>query len=1034
MPDPDEPSDDEFTQQPFPATTPTPKRENTPHNRMRDDLVKAKWFNSDRTADDTTDEDVYKQHQEWQSQERKATATAETEKTKNKGTEEGAPSFNRETGLQRIAEHLYGENYTQEQLDKVTRSYEHSPDPKIIDALDAHRAKAHNDLEQSTEKTENKKKNFDKLMAESQALATSEEDVEGLSPEEATDKAREVVHQIARDAHHYDKDTIRHQQRLIEKLKNRGADLDSIHEELKELNDKGIELGSDAHLAYQAQKDKDALDLAQKKQDDHASRSDALASHLGNAHKHPSFLNANVIHTPEVDEDGKTTGESTAHRIGHDGAGNMYKDEATAGHHPEHGEDWSQMGDEQYHPDAPLYLGHNDEQRKAYQKVHDLKHKLHQLAGEDATALDAHDKEGRQISAKHNLSRADAESKHARNMTALNYKHLEDKDAHTMKLTEDTAKLKKAHEEGDQQRVDAYAEDRAVLESDQEQGRTNMSNKHTADKEAMLTRENGVAKQGLEVENHANDHSAAMEAHRSNHRDAVSAHQQAHDDHVEGLEGQLAGTESSEERGNLTQAIEAKHESHASEKADMQASHETEQSEMQDSHDGTHSQMQGAHQAAADQLGEDQANMEGRHLSESTRLQSDHAVIQDNLNAKHGDIQSSAERTQETDRQQLVDTAIENIDKDVDDMKKKAAASKDTQDIRNREIDEVEKPELAEHAGRKPELAVEHFDQGQELQDATQEAEEVGVTNEQLANPELGAAHEQHAESEENCDGPPDGEVPPRDSDGNAMKWKCGKGRNWVKDDAHQVGIDAAASGQAAYIPAGEHGNAMISHGGNLFDVSPPEEGQSVDAMSAGLHNAIGGLNLEGGSDDEPHLIPEAILQDAGINIAGVGGGDTDEPEGEKQKKGDWMGAGSAGQRMEARAYKGAADWLNRTIGGTKTGGQAQKFMQDLKDGGSSRDEALGSAMQRLGVMAGRAGGEGWQAVKGRAGSAGSDLKPSGKRELARALKNVMPQGAFERAFGDDMKQQINRENRHRKSKAVNLLVERYKDAAAKVK
>jgi len=266
------------------------------------------------------------------------------------------------------------------------------------------------------------------------------------------------------------------------------------------------------------------------------------------------------------------------------------------------------------------------------------------------------------------------------------------------------------------------------------------------------------------------------------------------------------------------------------------------------------------------------------------------------------------------------------------------------------------------------------------------------------------------------------------------MKWKCGKGRNWVKDNAHQLGIDAAQSGQAAYIPAGEHGNAMISHGGNIFDVSPPAEGpnQPVDPMAAGLHEGISALNLEGGSDDEPHLIPEAILQDAGINIAGVGGGEGDgeEPEGEKQKKGDWMGAGSAGQRMEARAYKGATNYLNRIIGGTKKGGQAQKFLQDLKDGGSSRSEALGSLMRRGRFARGRAGGEGYAATKGR----GSDLHPSAKRELARLASKVMTQGHFERAFGKDMRQQLKREDRHEKSKAVNLLVARYKDAADKVK
>ena len=1029
---------------PTPVVTPTPtptgtetsttdtetSEDSTRHNRMRKDLVDAGFYTSQQVADDTTDDDVYKHWNRWGDQERAKRDKASAEEAKNKGTGEGTPDFDRDEGLQRIAEYLHGKDYTQDDLDEVTRAYSHSPESKIKEALDAHRAKAHNDMGQSREKTENKKKNFDKLMAESQALATSEEDVEGLSPEEATDKAREVVHQIARDAHHYDKDTIRHQQRIMEKLKNSGADLKSIHEELTELNDKGIELGSQAHLDYQEQKNKDALDAAQKEHEDHQARSDALASHLGNAHKHPSHTNANVIHTPEVGEDGKTTGESTAHRIGHDGRGNMYKDETTAGHHPEHGEDWSQMGEEQYHPDAPLYLEHDGDQRDAYQKVHELRHDLHRAMGEDATALAKHAQEGREISAKHNTSRAEAASEHARNVTKLRYKHLEDTDAHTMKLTEDTAKLKKAHEEGDQQRADAYAEDRAVLESDQEQGRTNISNRHAADKEAMLTRENGVAKQGLEVENHANDHSAAMEAHRSNHRDAVSAHQQAHDDHIEGLEEQLAGTESSEERGNLTQAIEAKHESHASEKADMQASHETEQSEMQDSHDETHSQMQGAHQAAADQLGEDQANMEGRHLSESARLQSDHAVIQDNLNARHGDIQSSAERTQETDRQQLVDTAIENIDKDTAEYKKKVAQSQDVQDIRNQEIDAVETPELAEHAGRQPEMAAEHMKAAGELGDAEEEARRLKVTDEQLANPELGAAHEQHAEAEENCDGPPDGVVPPIDAQGNAMKWKCGKGRNWVKDDAHQVGIDAAQQGQAAYFPAGEHGNAMISHGGNIFDVSPPEEGQSVDAMSAGLHNAIGGLNLEGGSDDEPHYIPEDILKDAGIDIAGVGGGEEEEPAGEHQKKGDWMGAGSAGQRIEARAYKGAKDWLDRTIGGTKKGGQAQKFLQDLQEGGSKRDEALGSLLRPGRFARGRIGGEGYAATKGRT----SDLTPSGKREMARLASRFMPQGAFERAFGKDMRQQLKREDRHEKSKAVNLLVARYKDAADKVK
>ena len=133
---------------------------------------------------------------------------------------------------------------------------------------------------------------------------------------------------------------------------------------------------------------------------------------------------------------------------------------------------------------------------------------------------------------------------------------------------------------------------------------------------------------------------------------------------------------------------------------------------------------------------------------------------------------------------------------------------------------------------------------------------------------------------------------------------------------------------------------------------------------------------------------------------------------------------------MEARTYKGAKDWLNRTIGGTKAGGKGQQFLQDLKDGGSSRSEALGGLMRRGRFVRGRIGGAGYAAVKGR----GSDLKPSAKRELARLTSKVMPQGAFERMYGPNMRQQLKREDRHEKATAVNQLTERYKDAADKVK
>ena len=282
---------------------------------------------------------------------------------------------------------------------------------------------------------------------------------------------------------------------------------------------------------------------------------------------------------------------------------------------------------------------------------------------------------------------------------------------------------------------------------------------------------------------------------------------------------------------------------------------------------------------------------------------------------------------------------------------------------------------------------VEHDNEGHRLNDEHNKAHDAAlkanVDEDHLNHDELGKSPASMKEEHGKC-GPPEGEVPPTDADGNPMVWRCGKGRNWVKKENFDAGANAAADGNVAFFPGDEHGGMTAGHGGNMFNVQDADSFQadhgdglgSEGVMSAALHSAFQQAQNDGAttkSEDGSHdLVATQYLKDQGIHLDKFGS----QPESIKAK----------GTGQEIPKYKGAKDWLKRIAGGTKdlfdttdAQGKKQSAFSGMKKpsaGGALR--AIRQGRER------HITGSGYQAASRKERTNDPNVKPSVKRELLR--------------------------------------------------
>ena len=119
---------------------------------------------------------------------------------------------------------------------------------------------------------------------------------EGITPEEATEHAQDIILAMHADGHHYDEDTLEHVQKQLHDLESAGADMEGIHSHLKDITDKGIEVNSDEHHEEISRQHQERVDASEKERIDREDRQNQRKEHLEDIHNHPGWNNANVHH------------------------------------------------------------------------------------------------------------------------------------------------------------------------------------------------------------------------------------------------------------------------------------------------------------------------------------------------------------------------------------------------------------------------------------------------------------------------------------------------------------------------------------------------------------------------------------------------------------------------------------------------------------------------------------------------------------------------------------------------------------------
>ena len=349
-----------------------------------------------------------------------------------------------------------------------------------------------------------------------------------------------------------------------------------------------------------------------------------------------------------------------------------------------------------------------------------------------------------------------------------------------------------------------------------------------------------------------------------------------------------------------------------------------------------------------------------------------------------------------------------------------------TENQKNKIIEDYEKGknEIREKYNGK---IIEHDNEGRRLNDehnkAHDAAEKAKVPPEHLHHDELGKSPASMKEEHGKC-GPPEGEVPPTDADGNPMVWRCGKGRNWVKKENFDAGANAAANGNVAFFPGDEHGGMTAGHGGNMFNVQDADSFQadhgdglgSEGVMSAALHSAFQQAQNDGAvtkSEDGSHdLVATKYLKDQGIHLDKFGS----HPENITT---------DSGQKIPK--YKGARDWLKRmgskAAGDSATsGGIDQKILGKLPSAGEAL-RAIRQGRER------HITGSGYKAASRGERANDPDVKPSAKRELLR----YSPFKGFGEK-GRQRKREIHAENAAEKAATHSKISQLQEEAAKRIR